>query len=301
MLIFDDTQIILRKFCQDSSTAGIDFQNLLMNHGYKEVLTTLNRQVTERTLQTTVTPDERGYQVPPDCVWPKDVTLIDGTTRDALTEEPSDRKWNEIKSHQQSGRPSMFHYSPRFGIGGGVLEFDPIPSSDDYLLELIYEATEKDLGVAKVTQGEVSLINGSADVTGNGTNWSRDMENRYFKLGGADGQRIWYRVKQVLSATSLSLEQYYHGNDVTNQPYTIAEIFALPEDCHLLPLYYSAREWWATKGNSGKSADFGAKYTAGLTLAKKNHAVTTRNNLVGQDLPPMPFPEYPDNYPTSIS
>lgn len=301
MLIWDDSRTVLRKFCQDGSAAGIEFQDFMANVGYKKVLTELGRQVTENTRLTTLEANLGDYQVAPDCIWPKTIWVTSGTTKYKLTEEPSEDKWTMKTSSQVSGIPSEFHFSPRFGIGGGVLELNPIPGSP-YQMKMVYEATEKDLGQVKYTTGTVSLTNRSATVTGIGTNFQADMVNRYFRLNGTQGERLWYRVKEFMGSAELKLEQYYHGNDVTEQPFIIAEIFALPEDCQMLPLYFAAWEWWLTKGNSGKIGEFEKKYITGMSIAKKTHATTTRNNIVNQNTPIFPFGEvYPSYYPTAIT
>lgn len=300
MLIWDDSRTTLRKFCQDNSPAGVEFQDLMANVGYKKVLTELGRQVTENTRVTTLEASTREYQVAPDCVWPKTIWVVDGTTKYELTEEASDRKWAMKTSTQFSGIPREFHYYPRFGIGGGVLELNPIPSSA-YIMKMIYEATEKDLSQVKYTTGSISLVSRSATVTGTGTNFQADMVNRYLRLNGTAGERLWYRIKEYLSGTELELEQFYHGNDVTQEPFIIAEAFALPEDCQMLPLYFAAWEWWLTKGNKGKIAEFEKKYISGMQLAKRTHATTTRNNIINQDVPAFPFGEvYPAHYPLAV-
>lgn len=302
MLIWDDARIVTRKFCQDNSVAGVEFQDLMMNVGYKKILVELGRQVTEVKARLTDLAGDREAQVPPDCMWPKSMELIDGTTRTPITEEPSDVIWTSMISSNQQGKPYKFHYRPRFGVGGGILEFEPIPSSDAYIVAMTYEASERDLSQLKTIQGTVSLTRGDDTVTGSGTNFVTDMVGRYLCLGGSAGQRLWYRIANIQSDTQLRLEQYYHGNNVSDAGYTIAEIFALPEDCHLLPPWYAAWQWWATKGNIAKSREFEGYWTTGLAQAKKTHALTTRDNTVDQN-PPMDlgiFTQYPNYYPQSV-
>lgn len=300
MLIWDNAQTTLQKFCQDSSQQGIAFQNLMANHGYKQLLTMLGRQVTENTDYTRLVPEQRGFQVPPDCVWPKTLIIIDGSTTTPVTEEPSDRNWSLRTSGNQLGKPAKFHYLPRFGIGGGVLELDPIPSSA-YVLKFIYEATERDLSQAKYITGSVTLTRGSVSVVGAGTVFNADMVGRYFQLTGDVGDRLPYRIREYVDATHLRLEQYYHGNNVSAAAFMIAEAFNLPADCEMLPLFFSAWQWWSSKGNITKAREFAAQWNTGIALAKKNHALTTRDSVIDGEIPAMPFDtSYPAYYPTSL-
>lgn len=303
MLIWDDSQLLTKKFCQDNSVEGLAFQDMLQNAGYKKVLVELGRQVTEEQAELTNLANQRRVQVPPDLMTPKSLELLDGTTRTPITEEPSDDIWAAMISGNQQGRPVKYHYRPRFGVGGGLLEFYPMISSNDYIIGLTYEASERDLSQAKVKDvGTVSLEHGSEVVTGSGTSFKTDMAGRYFCIGGDKGQRLWYRIRTVISDSELRLEQYYHGADVNEAKYTIAEIFALPEDCHFLPAFYAAWMWWSTKGNVGKTKLYEGFWLTGIAQAKKTHALTTRDNSVGNTVPSLSvFTEYPAHYPTMVT
>lgn len=279
MISWDDSQTILQNFCQDSSAAGVLFQNMMSNIGYKEVLAALGRQVTEVQATSLLVVAQRNYQVPPDCLMPKTLVLVSGTTRYNVTEEPSDKKWELRRYSQQTGLPTKFHYRPRFGIGGGIIELDPIPGTA-YTLELTYEATERDLSKAKYTAGTVTLNSGSAVVNGSATTFVADMVGRYLRSLGDGSQRLPYRIKQFSSVTSLVLENVYQGGTQAGLNYEIIEIFALPEDIHMLPLYYAAWQWWSSKGNVTRAAQFETQYSSGLEQGKKRHSLVVRDQTI---------------------
>lgn len=300
MLIFwDDAQETLRRMCQDSSIDGIAFQNLMANQGYGQLLEELGRQATEMTEYLTLEANRSSFQVAPDCVRPKTLVLIDGTTETPVIEEPSDLKWTALRSAQSTGKPNQYHYDPRFGVGGGILHLSPVPSSA-YILKMIYEATERSLSQPKYTTGSVSLERGSDVVTGIGTNFNADMPGRYFQLTGDNGGRLPYRVREYLGSEELRLEQYYHGNTVTEKPYIIAEAFNLPTDCQMVPLFFAAWMWWSTKGNTVETDKFYKLWREGTRMAKKNHAVPAGDGIIRDNGYSLPFPDYPPNFPVSV-
>lgn len=301
MIIWDDALTISQRLGQTADSEAITFLNMMMNVGYKDVLQTLGRQVTEQQARTTLVAEQRNYQVPPDCLFPKTVVLIDGNTQYPLTEEPSDEYWTLFTQNNSVGRPERFHFRPRFGIGGGIIQLDPIPSSDEYVLELTFEATEKDLSKTKYTTGTVSVTQGSAIATGSGTTFTSDMIGRYLRLSSDGTQRLPYRIKDVPAADQLTLENVYQADDASGKNYEIFEAFALPEDCHMLPIYFAEWHWWDSKGNSTRAAKFESQWKNGLSRAKKTHSLTTRDNRVNTSLPSLPFPEgLPSHFPGSV-
>lgn len=303
MISWDDAQTISQKLAQDSSASAITFLNMMMNVGYKDILVKLARQVTEQQATASTVVAQRNYQVPPDCNIIKTIVLIDGSTRTNVMEEPSDRYWEARRYSDIQGKPTRFHFRPRFGVGGGIIQLDPIPSSADYQLEITYEATERDLSNAKVTTGTVALNNNSATVTGTGTNFTADMVGRYLRLSSAGAQRLPYRVKQVASVTSLALENVYHGSNGTGLSYEIFEMFALPEDCQMLPIYYALWQWWDSKGNVLRAAKAQKQYENGLMMAKKTHSTMTRDNIINYETPPVILGDdtYPANFPLGVT
>ncbi|UOF78694.1 hypothetical protein [Caudoviricetes sp.] len=302
ILIWDDARTTSQRLAQDTSTDGVAFLDLMMNVGYKEVLEVFGTQLTEKQMRTTLVVSQRNYQVPPDLIRPTQLKLIDGTTITPIIEEPSEQRWSLRTSGNIKGKSSMWHYRPRFGVGGGLLQLDPIPSST-YTLELTYEATERDLSQTKYTTGTISLTNGSATVTGSSTVWTADMVGRYLRLTGNKGQRVPYRIQSFGSTTSVQLEQKYHGATDTGLAYEIFEMFALPEDAHVLPVFYALWQWWDSKGNVGRAGRYESMYNSGIERLKDKHAnLTTDLNVPIGSISGFGFGEAsPFYFPESIS
>lgn len=304
MISWDNALTISQKLAQDSSADAQTFLNMMMNIGYKEVLVELGRQVTELQATTDCVASQRNYQAPPDCNWVKTMVLIDGNTRTPILPIDSDLQWEVLRSNPQTGKPTNFHFRPRFGIGGGIIELNPIPSSSNYDIELTYEANERDLSKVEYTTGTIAVTNNSATVTGSGTTFAADMVGRYLIITSDGAQRLAYRIKQVGSTTSITLENVYHGTTASGLSYKIFEAFALPEDIHMLPIYYAEWHWWDTRGNAQKAGRFEKLYSRGLERGKRVHALTSRDNIVanGWSNYVMPFEEgLPAHFPEEVT
>lgn len=304
MLRWDNARTTTQKFCQDSSADAKAFQDLMLNAGYKEVLVALERQITELQADLELTANQREYQVPPDVLMPKGVVVIQNNNRYPLFDVSSDLEWEYRTNRVRTGRPESFHYRPRLGVSGGTLELDPIPS-DGYSMEMTYEATERDLSQLEYTTGNIALNNGSAAVVGSGTTFTQDMIGRYLMPTEGGSQRLPYRIKTFTDATHITLENVYHGLTDSSVTFEVFEMFALPDDCHMLPCFYAAWQWWSTKGNVIRSAQFKKQYADGLEDARMRHALTTRNNIIT----PTDFSlmgmvggaDYPSWFPETIS
>lgn len=300
MMPYDEAITYMQREAQDWTASGLAFLELMYNVGYMQILTQFGRQVTEITAVTDMVVGQRGYQMPPDCLWPKTIELVDGTTITPLFEVASDKTWASMKSGNMQGSPSHFHYRPRFGVGGGVLETNPISSSADYDLRMTYEANDKELSKTVYNAGTVTIEQGSADVVGTGTTFTADMVGRYLKVTADGKDRLWYRVKTFTDTTHLTLENVYQGNAAATDTYKISEMPNLPPDMHILPSYFSLMHWWSTKKNADKLKQFEKWFTVGMARAKKTHSVVVRDNIINQGQQGGPFPEYPPHFPLSL-
>lgn len=281
MIIWDDSQTISQKLAQDTNSASVTFLNLLMNTGYKEILAELGRPVTEKTKTTTTVASQQGYQMPADFNWLKSIKITVGSTKYTPEEEESQEQWDYLNTQVRTGDiPEYYFVRPRFGFGGTEVQLYPIPSTSSNTITLIYEAIDKDLSVVKYTAGTVAVTNGSATVTGTSTTFTRAMVGRYFQITDADGDGLWYKIAGFTSATVITLENFYQGTTDSSNNYQIAEAFGLPEDIHMLPIYYAVWHYSLFRRDKTRADEYGAYYTAGLQQAKRRYGTKTRGNII---------------------
>lgn len=303
MIIFDDAQTISQKLAQDTNAASVTFLNLLMNTGYKEILAELGRPVTEKTKTTTTVAAQRGYQMPVDFNWLKSIKVTVGTTTYTPDEEESQEQWDYLTAQPRSGDvPEVYFVRPRFGFGGTEVQLYPTPSTSGNTITFVYEAIDKDLSVAKYTTGTISATNGSATITGSGTTFTAAMVGRYFQITSSTGDGMWYKVSNFNSTTSITLENYYQGTNVSGVNYQIAEAFGLPEDLHMLPIYYAVWHYSLFRRDKVRVDEYGAYYTGGLQNAKRRYGSKTRGNIIkGKQRLSSGGGSYPAHFPTTIS
>ena len=283
-------------------TEGVTFLNLMANQGYKMLLGVLGRQLTEKVKTATTVASQRGYQMPPDCAWVKNVSVLVGTTKYPLQEVQSEQAWDYYTQNDYTGIPQRFFYRPRFGIGGGVLELDPIPGASTYTVRLTIEATDKDLSKDAYTTGTVTVANGSANVTGSGTTFAADMVGRVFQLTSDGEDRLWYRVKTFTSTTAIVLENVYEGSGTSGLSYKIAEVFNVPEDIQILPCYFALWQWYDSKKDPTNSLKYKNYWENGIKQARLTHGTKTRDNIIHYDNFTSPFiPAMPDYFPGEVT
>lgn len=304
MLIWDDARSYMRREAQigTSDTDGVTFLNMMANQGYKILLAILGRQLTEKVKTASTVASQRGYQMPPDCAWVKNVAILVGTTKYPLQEVQSEQIWDRYTQNDYTGIPQRFFYRPRFGIGGGILELDPIPGASTYTIRLTMEATDKDLSKDAYTTGTVSVSNGSAVVTGAGTTFTSDMVGRIFQVTSDGADRLWYRIKTFTSTTSLTLENVYEGATGNTLTYKIAEVFNVPEDLQLLPCYFAMWQWFDTKKDPTAALKYKRYWEDGITMARTTHGTKTRENIVHYENFVSPFvPAMPEYFPSQVT
>lgn len=291
----------MQRMAQDPSAAATTFLKMTYNIGYQKILSELGRQVTEKTFTANMISGQRNYIVPPDLLFPKTLEIFDGATVQPLTEVASDRTWGYMKSGNIQGRPTNFHYRPRFGMGGGVLELYPIPSSSNYILNMAYEGNDKSLSNLLYNTGTIQVAVGSQAVVGSGTTFTAAMYGRYLVPQDGSADQMPYRIAGFTDVTHITLESPYNGSSETGITYKIQEFPNLPQDMHVLPCFYSLEAWWSSKGNTAKQQEFNQKFIQGMQIGKKTHSQVTRDAIINPPIPMLPFTQYPLNYPTSIA
>ncbi|MEM3077620.1 MAG: hypothetical protein QXW38_08405 [Candidatus Nitrosotenuis sp.] len=283
MVTWDDAQATCQDLSGDNSSSSLTFFKRMMNVGYKYVLAELGRPVTERTQTANSVTNQQAYQLPPDFLFAKSVVYISGSTKYPVVEEESQEYWDYLNLNTQNGIPQVYFIRPRFGFSGAEILFYPRPSENGTNnILVVYEATDKDLSVDKYTTGTVNVTAGSATVAGAGTTWTKPMEGRYFKVTAASAEDgLYYRVLTRNGDTSLTLENVYEGETQTGVTYEIVEIFNLPEEMQILPVYFALHHYFAGRKDQSRYDDkYFTLFREGLELAKRRHGTKTRSSII---------------------
>ncbi len=73
-------------------------------------------------------------------------------------------------------------------------------------------------GQVKHSDGTVAATNGSATLTGTGTNWTAAAVGRFVQF---DGENVTYEIEAFVSATELTLKSTYAGSTGSSKSYTL--------------------------------------------------------------------------------
>jgi len=281
MLTWDNAIYFCQKQTRDDSSDSEIYFKLMMNHYYKEILAIFGRAETREEKTCDLVADQQDYQVSPDFKRAISFVVTDGTTKWPLQEVESQENWDYInRIEQTSSVPRLFFIKPRLGVGGAVVELYPIPSSADYDLIMVYEATTRDLAVDAYTTGTVSVTHDDTTVAGDSTVFIDSMIGRYFNITSTTGDGLWYRIADRDSDVSIELENYYDGSTLTGLSYQICEAFALPEEMQILPCYGALFSYYGMRKDPTQEAKYYKFYTAGIADAKREYSNKSRNPLI---------------------
>ena len=300
MLLYDDNLSICQSISSDATTTTKTFFDLMMNDGYKQILAALGLSSFERTRTASTVANQDSYQVPPDFLWMKTLTVTVGSTTYPLIEVDSQERWDAMHQITRTSTiPTHFFMRQRFGLVGDELVIYPTPSASSNTINMVYAASDKDKGIAKYTTGTVTVENGSATVTGSGASWTNAMVGRYLIITDAAGDGFLYRVQTVSSSTEIILENYYDGIDLTGVNYTIGESFNLPEGLQILPSYWALAHYFAGKQNSKDFDKYLNIFTALLEVNKRRYSKRSTSNKIRTTR--IRHGNYPNNFPQTIT
>lgn len=306
MVTFDDFIANFQDGASDSTAASLVMAKRWGNQGYKICLGALGTPNIERTMHTTTrTPTspiaaaDRIYMLPPDALYPKSVVITNGSDIVPLVEEESQEFWDYETRTVVGGVPALYFVRPRFGVGGCEILLNSIPAAGE-TLTVIYEATDKDLSNVAYATGTITLAYNSATVTGSGVVFTQGMIGRYFKCTDAISDGFWYKIVDVPTSTTLTLENVYNGPiNLSAKAFTINEVFNLPEDMQMLPNYYTFQNYYAMKKDGAQELKYKGFFETQLKDGAKKWSTKTRSNIIRPKRGLGFFGNYPANFPSS--
>lgn len=301
MISWDDAQQICKDLSTDPTSDTLTFFKRMMNVGYKYIFADLGRPVTEKTQTASTVASQQGYQMPPDFLFMKSLTVTVGGQTYVVQEEESQEMWDYLnQSAQTSDVPMSYFIRPRFGHSGAEILLYPTPASTGNTLKAVYEAMDKDLSQDKYVTGNANVTNDSATVVGGSSApvWIAAMVDRYFKVTDAVGDNLWYRIIARNGATSITLENVWEGATGTNLGYEIVEMFMLPEEMQILPCYYALHHYFGAKKDEKQEQKYLALFNQGIQQGKNRHATKSRSDIIrGKSWLSRMGNAYPSNFP----
>jgi len=303
MITWDNAIQDCQDLAQDPSTGALTFFKRKLNKGYKKALAVFSRPYTELTKTTLTVASQQYYQLPPDFIRLHSITVTVGTTTYPLDEVESQNEWNMVNMYPYTQDiPTRFFIRPRAGYNGNEVGLYPTPSTANYTITIVYEATAKDLTQTKYVTGTITATLNSATVTGSGTSWTSAMIGRYFSVTDTDGNTdgMFYRVSAVGGTGSLTLENVYEGPTISGGTYQIAEVYGLPEDMHSIPTYYALWHYHVWKRNKDAASENKSLFVDLIKEARVTYGTKTTSGII-RHTPIRSARRYPPYFPQNIS
>jgi len=214
----------------NTSTANLTYGMTLVNDSLRYL--TSKFYLNERSYTTTTVAQQQFYNLPPQVKELINLTVTIGSVKWVPQVAPSRQYWDSLNVIQfYQDFPSFFF------VYNGQVGIFPTPASDGNTITMNYKIRIKDLSQADYTTGTVTATNDSATITGSGTTFIQNMENRWIRIAEPSGDGQWYQIQTYVSATEVTLYNKYTGPNVSGGTYTIGEMPIMPEDYQDAALY----------------------------------------------------------------
>lgn len=304
MIYWDKAYGLAQDWSGDKSATMLTNFKFLLNLGYKDILQTFTGEETEDVRTTATQIGIRAIKLAPNYIRMHSVTATVGSQVHTLVEEESQERFNErLYLNRNSSRPEVYFLRPRFGVGGTELLLDPIPSTITTTITINYAANARDLSQDSYTTGTITATNGSASIVGVGTTFIQAMVGRYIQVNDITGDGNWYRITGFTSTTVLTIENKYDGVTISGKNFVIAEIFALPEEMHILPIYYTMMHYYLgyrQDKDEKRLALWETRYKAGMLAAEKRYKRKGKNTVLRDKAKTTGWPVYPGYFPPNV-
>lgn len=266
MLTFQDIYTQTATEVQDSNSTALQVIKDGVNQGAKFFGGVMHREwrATEKIFSTVA--DQQYYQMPEDCIRPKNLTVTVGDIVYPLFEIPDERTWNELNIVTTTTDYPTHYYVK----GGDQFGIFPIPSSSTANAgRLNYERRMRDMSQANYTTGTITTTNGSAAIVGVGTTFTALMVGRYLKVTDPSGDGMWYKIAAFTDTTHITLENTYAGATAGTLGYAIGEIPDIPEEFHESLKDYGKFRYYQYRRDMATADAHKANFDTNLLLCKQ--------------------------------
>lgn len=266
-------------FLDATQNTGSTDTNLLtffkrqLDQRYQFVLAELQNYITQVQRTATTVASQPFYHNPVGIVNIETATVTVGSIAYPLITVHSQLEWDYINQTLIAATVIPVFIFPRrddFGIW-------PTPQAA-YTITLNYSMRDKKMQNDDYSTGNLTATNNSATITGSGTTWTSAMIGRW--LFAPDG--YWYRIFNVNSTTSITLETTYEGTTTAGSSYTIGETPDLPEEAHALLAYGAIAEFFfLVRSDIAKGTAFNNLFWTGDSQNSDREGENVRGGLIG--------------------
>lgn len=285
----------------NTSSANATLGLKLVNDALRYLVGTFFFNEATYTVPGGTVPNQAAYTLPFNNKQVINTTVLIGSVLYQPQEVPTRKAYDALNVIPFENDYAQYYY-----IYNNQLLLWPTPASAGDPITINYKRRIKDLSATDYTTGTVSVVNGSATVTGSTTSWTQNMAGRWLNIpqttsDATSGDDEWYQIASITNATTLILNNQYQGGTATSTSsgYTIGEVPILPEDFQDLPLYRAAYVYHTSiQSDQNKAKYFKALYDEGYSrLDAEFGSKTASVGITSQDMSVV----NPNFYQTAIS
>jgi len=280
-LTFTDLQSICKEISGVTDATNLIRFKRDINLGANVFLTGLGRDFNRKSRFTDLVANQQYYQLPEDGHKLKEIIVNTGNWFVPLEQLPDEHAWRQINMMTVTGQPT--HY---FVKGYDEIGLYPIPKSTvSNGVELVFSPRHVEMTQDDYTTGTIAVTNGSQTITGAGTVFTAKMIGQWFQTTDGSDEN-WYRVSDFVSATVLTLENFYQGTSGTGKAYRVGQVPDLPEEyveaCSDFAMYkhFTRRGSQKSRYSVGHAGEFKALFEEAMVRAKNDYSQTTDNQVI---------------------
>ena len=206
---------------------------------YQMILAKMRDYMTQKTVTSTTVNNQQFYHYPPGVTNIESIVVTIGSVNYPTTIVNSQWQWDWLNALQVQPTAIPQFIFPRrddFGIY-------PKPQAA-YTITFNYHYRDRNLGVEDFTTGTATVTHASQAVTIAATDvlgvpidtMTSAMVNRWFQITDPteDGEGYWYRILDIPTARTITLESAYQGSGGTGYTYRVAQTPEFPEEGHII-------------------------------------------------------------------
>jgi len=280
-LTFSDLQSISKEISGLTDAVSVARFKRDINMGAMLFLAGLGREYNRKSRFANIVANQQFYQLPEDGHKLKEVVVSTGGWRPPMEQIPDEHEWRKLNMMNVVGQPTHYWIKGYDEIG-----FFPIPGySLTNGIELVFSPRHVEMTQDDYVTGTITVTNGSQTVTGTGTTFTDKMVNQWLQTTDGTDEN-WYRVSAYVSATVLTLENFYLGTSGSAKAYRIGQVPDMPEEyiesCADYAMYkhYTRRGSQKSRYSIGQAGEFKALFEEALIAAKNQYSQTTDNQVI---------------------
>jgi hypothetical protein len=225
-----------------------------------------------------------------------------------LIEEESQELWDYRTEYAYGGIPSLYFINENFGVGSAEVQIDPICSTADAPMKMVYESSDIKLDHLQVSPLASTPTASTLTFTYNNNIVSSNTPiflpwmalGSTYVTAGDDGDGNWYKIVQVNNSSNVTIGNVYQSitTNSTNN-WSISQIMSLHVDMQDIPEDWALWKYYKYKKDAKWRDYYELSYNRRLQTAKGNWATKSRSSIIRSKNGLSRWHSYPGWFPAA--